>query len=67
MCIRDRFSARMSSPNPDVTIAPDYIEEVTAVDVTTPSGASGTIYPVDIEYTLNTGEIQNQTINIIQQ
>jgi len=65
--INNTFSARMSSPNPDVTIAPDYIEEVTAVDVTTPSGASGTIYPVDIEYTLNTGEIQNQTINIIQQ
>jgi len=65
--INNTFSARMSSPNPDVTIAPDYIEEVTAVDVTTPSGASGTIYPVDIEYTLNTGEIQNQTINILQQ
>lgn len=65
--INNTFSAHMSSPNPDVTIAPDYLEESSIVAVTIPSGASGTIYPVDIEYTLNTGIIQNETINIIQQ
>ena len=65
--VNDTFSAFMSSTNSDVTIAPDYIEASTLVTVTLPSGTAGTVYPVNIEYTLNSGIIETRTINILQQ
>ena len=65
--VNDTFSAYMSSTNSDVTIAPDYIEASQLVTVTLPSGTAGTVYPIDIEYTLNSGIIETRTINIIQQ
>jgi hypothetical protein len=65
--VNDTFSAFMSSTNSDVTIAPDYIEASQLVTVTLPSGTAGTVYPVNIEYTLNSGIIETRTINIIQQ
>jgi hypothetical protein len=65
--VNDTFSAFMSSTNSDVTIAPDYIEAAQLVTVTLPSGTAGTVYPVNIEYTLNSGIIETRTINILQQ
>ena len=65
--VNDTFSAMMSSTNSDVVIAPDYIEAAQLVTVTLPSGTAGTVYPIDIEYTLNSGIIETRTINIIQQ
>ena len=65
--VNDTFSAYMSSTNSDVTIAPDCIEASQLVTVTLPSGTAGTVYPIDIEYTLNSGIIETRTINIIQQ
>lgn len=64
--INDTFSAYMSSSNSDVTIAPDYIEASQLVTVTLPSGSAGTVYPIDIQYTLNSGVRETRTINIIQ-
>jgi len=65
--VNDTFSAFMSSTNSDVTIAPDYIEASQLVTVTLPSGTAGTVYPIDVEYTLTNGIIETRTINIIQQ
>jgi hypothetical protein len=65
--VNDTFSAYMSSTNSDVTIAPDYIEAGQLVTVTLPSGTAGTVYPIDIQYTLNSGIIETRTINILQQ
>jgi hypothetical protein len=64
--INDTFSANITSTNPDITISPIGIESSQLVEVTIPSGAAGTVHPIDIEYTLNTGVIQNEIINIIQ-
>jgi hypothetical protein len=64
--INDTFSAGITSTNPDITISPSYIEESQLVEVNIPSGAAGTVHPIDVEYTLNTGIIETQIINIIQ-
>jgi hypothetical protein len=64
--VNDTFSAMMTSTDSDVVIAPDYIEAAQLVTVTLPSGTAGTVYPIDIEYTLNSGIIETRTINIIQ-
>jgi hypothetical protein len=65
--VNDAFSAMMTSTNSDVVITPDYIESAELVKVTLPSGTAGTVYPIDVEYTLNSGIIETRTINIIQQ
>lgn len=65
--VNDTFSAMMTSTNSDMTIAPDYIEASQLVTVTLPSGSAGTVYPINVEYTLNSGIIETRTINIIQQ
>jgi hypothetical protein len=65
--INDTFSAYMTSTNSDVTIAPDYIEASQLVRVTLPSGTAGTVYPINVQYTLNSGIIETRTINILQQ
>lgn len=65
--VNDTFSAMMTSTDSDVVIAPDYIEAAQLVTVTLPSGTAGTVYPIDVEYTLNSGIIETRTINIIQQ
>jgi hypothetical protein len=64
--VNDTFSAMMTSTDSDVVITPDYIESAQLVTVTLPSGTAGTVYPIDVEYTLNTGIIETRTINIIQ-
>jgi hypothetical protein len=59
-------SAYLIPPNSDVTITPDRIDASQLVTVNLPAGASGTVYPIRIEFTLNTGIVERQTINIIQ-
>ena len=64
--VNDTYSALMTSTNSDVTITPDEIFASQFVTVNVPAGSSGTVYPVDVEYTLNSGIIETRTINIIQ-
>ena len=64
--VNDTYSALMTSTNSDVTITPDEIFASQFVTVNLPAGSSGTVYPVDVEYTLNSGIIETRTINIIQ-
>ena len=64
--VNNASTALITSTNSDVTIAPDEITASQLVVVTLPSGTAGTVYPIDVEFTLNNGIIENQTINIIQ-
>jgi hypothetical protein len=64
--VNGAVSALITSTDTDVTIAPDLIDASQLVTITLPSGTAGTVYPIDVEFTLNTGIIENQTINIIQ-
>jgi len=65
--VNDTYSALMTSTNSDVTITPNEIFASQFVTVNLPAGTSGTVYPVDVQYTLNSGIIETRTINIIQQ
>lgn len=65
--VNDTYSASITTTSSDVIIAPDYIEAAQLVTITLPSGTAGTVYPIDVEYTLNSGIIETRTINIIQQ
>jgi len=65
--VNDTYSALMTSSNPDVTITPSLIYASQLVVVAIPAGSSGTVYPVLVTYTLNSGITQTRTINIIQQ
>jgi len=65
--VNDTYSALMTSSNPDVTITPSLIYASQLVTVTLPSGTAGTVYPVLVTYTLNSGITQTRTINILQQ
>jgi hypothetical protein len=65
--VNDTYSALMTSSNPDVTITPSLIYASQLVVVAIPAGSAGTVYPIDVEYTLNSGIIETRTINIIQQ
>lgn len=64
--VNDANSAMITSSNADVIISPDLIDSSQIVTVTLPSGSAGTVYPIDIRYTLNNGNTNNQTINILQ-
>jgi hypothetical protein len=64
--VNGAVSAFISTTVADVTIAPDLIDASQLVTVTLPAGDAGTIYPINVEFTLNTGIIENQTINILQ-
>lgn len=64
--VNNASTALITSTNSDVTIAPDEITASQLVTVTLPSGTSGTVYPIDVEFTLNNGIIETRTINIIQ-
>jgi hypothetical protein len=59
-------SAFISTTSSDVTIAPDLINSSQLVTITLPAGSSGTVYPIKVEFTLNTGIIETQTTNILQ-
>jgi hypothetical protein len=65
--VNDTYSALMTSSNPDVTITPSLIYASQLVVVAIPSGSAGTVYPVLVTYTLNSGITQTRTINILQQ
>lgn len=65
--VNDTYSALMTSSNPDVTITPSLIYASQLVVVAIPAGSSGTVYPVLVTYTLNSGITQTRTINILQQ
>ena len=65
--VNDTYSALMTSSNPDVTITPSLIYASQLVVVAIPAGSAGTVYPVLVTYTLNSGITQTRTINIIQQ
>ena len=65
--VNDTYSALMTSSNPDVTITPSLIYASQLVVVAIPAGIAGTVYPVLVTYTLNSGITQTRTINIIQQ
>ena len=60
------ISAEISTTIADVVISPSIIDAPQYVDITLPANTSGTVYPVDITYTLNTGIREFETINIIQ-
>jgi hypothetical protein len=65
--VNDTFSAMMTSTNSDVTITPSLIYASQLVVVAIPAGSAGTVYPVLVTYTLNSGITQTRTINILQQ
>ena len=65
--VNDTYSALMTSSNPDVTITPSLIYASQLVVVAIPAGSAGTVYPILVTYTLNSGITQTRTINIIQQ
>ncbi len=60
------ISAEISTTIADVLISPSIIDAPQYVDITLPANTSGTVYPIDITYTLNTGIREFETINIIQ-
>lgn len=64
--VNNASTALITSTNTDVTIVPDEITASQLVAVTLPSGTAGTVYPLNVEFTLNNGIIENQTINILQ-
>jgi len=59
-------SANISTTIADVSITPNIIDESQIVTVTVPPNVAGTVYPIDIEYTLDTGIRELTNINIIQ-
>lgn len=64
--VNNASTALITSTNSDVTITPDEITASQLVVVNVPSGTAGTVYPIDVEFTLNNGIIETRTINIIQ-
>lgn len=64
--INDAESTKIGSTVGGVTVSPSTTTTSQFVDVTLPSGRIGDVYPIEVEYTLRTGAIEIQTINIIQ-
>lgn len=64
--VNNAVEAKISSTNKSVTFSTTILESSSMIRVTLPSGSAGTVYPIDIEYTLDNGSIEIQTINIIQ-
>lgn len=65
--VNDTYSALMTPSSSDVTITPDEIFASQFVTVNVPAGSSGTVYPINLRYTLNSGVTETRTINILQQ
>lgn len=64
--VNGAISAEVSTKARDVTIEPTTIDAPQYVDITLPANTAGTVYPIDVTYTLNTGIIELTNINIIQ-
>jgi len=64
--INDAVSTKIGSTVGGVTVSPSTTTTSQFVDVTLPAGKDGDIYPLEVEYTLINGDIEIQTINIIQ-
>lgn len=64
--MNDAVSALITSSSSDVTITPDLIDASQIVTINLPSGSAGTVYPIQVEYTLNNGNTEIQTTNILQ-
>jgi hypothetical protein len=64
--VNDTYSALITCTDTDVTISPSEIFAPQFVRVNIPAGASGTVYDLNVRYTLNSGVTETRTINIIQ-
>jgi hypothetical protein len=64
--VNGAISAEISTTVPDITIAPTTIDAPQYVDITLPPNTAGTVYPIDVTYTLNNGITELTNINIIQ-
>jgi hypothetical protein len=64
--VNGAISAEISTTVPDILIAPTTIDAPQYVDITLPPNTKGTVYPIDVTYTLNTGIRELTNINIIQ-
>jgi len=64
--VNDTYSALITCTNTDVTISPSEIFAPQFVRVNIPAGTSGTVYDLNVRYTLNSGVTETRTINIIQ-
>jgi len=64
--VNGAISAEISTTVPDITIAPTTIDAPQYVNITLPPNTAGTVYPIDVTYTLNTGITELTNINIIQ-
>jgi len=64
--VNGAISAEVSTTVPDIIIAPTTIDAPQYVDITLPPNTAGTVYPVDVTYTLNNGITELTNINIIQ-
>ena len=64
--INNAVSTKIGSTVGGVTVSPSTTTTSQFVDVTLPAGKDGDIYPLEVEYTLINGDIEIQTINIIQ-
>jgi hypothetical protein len=64
--INNAESTKIGSTVGGVTVSPSTTTTSQFVDVTIPSGKIDDVYPLDVEYTLKNGDIEIQTINIIQ-
>ena len=64
--VNGAVSSFISTTVADVIIIPDTLDSSQLVTVNLPSGAAGSIYPIDVRFTLENGTIETQTINIIQ-
>jgi hypothetical protein len=64
--INNAESTKIGSTVAGVTVSPSTTTTSQFVDVTLPAGKDGDIYPLEVEYTLINGDIEIQTINIIQ-
>jgi hypothetical protein len=64
--INDAVSSKIGSTVGGVTVSPSTTTASQFVDVTLPAGKTGDVYPIEVEYTLRTGDTEIQTINIIQ-
>ena len=64
--INNAESTKIGSTVGGVTVSPSTTTTSQFVDVTLPAGKDGDIYPLEVEYTLINGDIEIQTINIIQ-